>query len=270
MSARGSSHRSFQMYLLLVIALSVPFWLIGAVAGQRLPLPVNLPLSALMAVCPLGAAVLLVYRDAGRTGVRRLLEDVVDYRRLKPKIWYVPCLALIPGIYLLSYGVMRLLVRPLPEPHISLLAIPLLFIGFFVAAACEEAGWTGYAVDPLRARWSALATGIVLGAVWGAWHVIPDIQAHESVAWIVWQRGVYDVALRVLLVWLYSNTGRAVLAAVLAHDTDNVSWALFPNNGSHYDPAIAGPITAVVALIVALLWGSRTLARYRAPVIRAG
>ena len=39
--------------------------------------------------------------------------------------------------------------------------------------------------------------------------------------------------------------------------------ALFPNYGSHWDPAVAGVITAIVAVIVAFLWGSRTLARYR-------
>lgn len=43
----------------------------------------------------------------------------------------------------------------------------------------------------------------------------------------------------------------------------NVSFALFPNYGSHYDPDVAGPITAIAALIVIFLWGPKTLARYR-------
>ena len=92
---------------------------------------------------------------------------------------------------------------------------------------------------------------------------MPDLQNHHGLGWIAWQRGVYDVALRVLIVWLYNNTGGSVLAAILFHATDNVSVSLFPNAGSHYDPAVTGTITAITAAIVVLLWGRKTLARYR-------
>ena len=97
----------------------------------------------------------------------------------------------------------------------------------------------------------------------------------RSYSRIVWQRGVYDVGLRVLIVWIYNNTagtrshntgsaaGNSVLAANLLHDTDNVSASLFPNDGSHYDPAFTGALTAVTAVVVALLWGPKSLNRLR-------
>jgi membrane protease YdiL (CAAX protease family) len=43
----------------------------------------------------------------------------------------------------------------------------------------------------------------------------------------------------------------------------NTSSFLFPNLGSHYDPVIAGIITALLAAAVVYLWGPATLARYR-------
>jgi uncharacterized protein len=176
----------------------------------------------------------------------------------------VPIIFLLPLLYLLSYGVMHLLRLPLPdELHIPFLLIPILFAVFFITAVGEEVGWMGYAVDPLQERQSALTTSIVLGSVWGIFHVVPDIQANHGLAWIAWQYGVYAVALRIVIVWLYNNTGKSVFAAILVHDTDNVSWSLFPNYGSHYDPAVTGAITAIVAAIVTFLWGFKTLARYR-------
>jgi len=51
--------------------------------------------------------------------------------------------------------------------------------------------------------------------------------------------------------------------AVLYHDISNVSWLLFPNHGSHWDPRITGLILAFATAIVTILWGPRTLARYR-------
>jgi CAAX protease family protein len=53
-------------------------------------------------------------------------------------------------------------------------------------------------------------------------HVAPDLQGHHTWAWIAGQRR-FSVVLRVLIVWLYNNTGRSVFAAILFHDMDNVS-----------------------------------------------
>lgn len=71
------------------------------------------------------------------------------------------------------------------------------------------------------------------------------------------------MALRTLFMWLYNNTGRSVFGAILLHDMYNVSWSSFPNDASHYEPMVTAPIMAVAASIVTLLWGAKTLARFR-------
>ena len=58
-----------------------------------------------------------------------------------------------PAILVGSYGMMRLLGRPLPEPHVPLAAAPLLLLVFLPPAVGEEAGWMAYAADPLQERW---------------------------------------------------------------------------------------------------------------------
>ncbi len=263
MNTSASLKRSPLTFFLLVFALSLPFWLLGAIAEHfSIGLPFNLPVSALMFVCPLIAAFILVSREEQPGGRSRLLKRVFDLKRIRHKIWYVPIIFLNPLLFLLSYGVMRLLRLPLPEPYIPFLTIPILFVVYFISAACEEGGWMGYAVDPMQARWSAFTTSLLLGSVWALWHVVPDIQAHRTPTYIAWQ-GLFTVATRILIVWLYNNTGKSVFAAILFHDMSNVSYALFPNNGSHYDPAITGALIAITAVIVTFLWGPKTLARYR-------
>jgi hypothetical protein len=71
------------------------------------------------------------------------------------------------------------------------------------------------------------------------------------------------VATRILIVWLYSNTGRSLFAAVLYHMMYNVSTLLLPNYGLHYDSFVTSILVAIVAVAVAFLWGPKTLARYR-------
>jgi hypothetical protein len=138
----------------------------------------------------------------------------------------------------------------------ALLILPL----SFVAALGEELGWSGYAIDPMQNRWNALRASVLLGLVWAAWHIVLLVQADRSPAWIAWQ-SLTGVASRVLLVWLYNNTGKSVFAAALCHAMQNVSWQLFPNQGSHYDPRVTGLIAALAAAIVTVVWGPRTLSR---------
>ena len=63
------------------------------------------------------------------------------------------------------------------------------------------------------------------------------MQAHRSPAWIAWWC-LSTVAVRVLIVWLYNNTGKSVFAEALFHGMINVKCFLFPIYGSHYDPRI--------------------------------
>lgn len=75
--------------------------------------------------------------------------------------------------------------------------------------------------------------------------------------------GLGTVAARIIIVWLYNNAGSSVFVAALFHTTINVTWQLFPIQGSFYDPRVTGLITAAVAVIIVAVWGPRTLDRYR-------
>ncbi|HEX5830048.1 MAG TPA: type II CAAX endopeptidase family protein [Gemmatimonadaceae bacterium] len=253
-TARGST----LTFVLLVFALSVPFWALGAVTG--LQLLEGLPVSALMAVCPLVAAAILTYRNEGVRATRALLARSFDHERIRRKRWYLPILLLAPAVMALSIVVMHALGSPVPEVRISVLATLGMFVAFFVAAIGEEVGWSGYATDRLLTRWSALHAGILLGLVWAIWHAVPYTQAHQTPTWIAWQM-LDTVATRVLLVWLYVNTGRSVFAACVFHAVGNVCVFSLPSAGLRYDPRVTGLITTLVAAIITIVWGPRTLAR---------
>lgn len=246
-----------------VFALAVPFWVLGFF-GRDAPdwVPMGLPVSALMFVCPFVAAAILTYRDSGGDGIRRLLSRAFDARAVQNKRWLVAALMIPPLILASSYGILRLLERPLPEPRFSLVSTVLLFAVFVMSAAAEELGWMPFAVDPLQPRHGALRAGLIVGVVWSVWHVVPYLQMHRSIAWIAWH-GLFSIAARVLIVWLYLNAGRSLLVAILFHAMINVSIALFPVDGSHYDPASAAVLTVIAAGGVAFVWGPRTLARFR-------
>jgi len=215
-----------------------------------------------MAVCPFVAALILANKEEKSYGIKKLVKTTFDYKKIKKKIWYVPIILLMPAVMLLSYGVMRFMARPLPERNIQLFAIPILFALFFIGALCEEIGWMGYAIDPMQDRLGALAASLIMGAIWGIWHVVPYIQANHTLEWIVWQC-IFSAAARVLIVWLYNSNGKSVFSSILFHTMINLSFSLFPNYGSHYDPAVTGIITAIVAVFAIFLWGPKSTSQHR-------
>ena len=85
-NAIASRSRAPLKFFLLVFALSVPFWLLGAATDVQL-LP-GLPMSALALFCPVMAAAILLYRENGTAGVIELLKRAFDYQRISAKVWY--------------------------------------------------------------------------------------------------------------------------------------------------------------------------------------
>ena len=144
---------------------------------------------------------------------------------------------------------MRMSGIAVPAPRFELLPALLLCGFFFVGAIGEELGWSGYAIEPLQARWGPLRASLILGAVWAAWHLIALVQAHKPPTWIAWW-ALGTVAARVVMVWLFDRTGHSVFGQILFHTASNVSWQLFPVQGSWFDPRIYGPTMALLALVV--------------------
>jgi CAAX protease family protein len=259
---RASCLASSWFFFLLVILISIPFYVLGA-AGDRLPIATFLPLSAIMAIVPMLAALILVYRGSSVSGAITFLSRGLDYRRIKGVGWVIAALLLMPIVFLLEYGVLRFQGRALPDVQFfSIAKIVAFALMFFIGAIGEELGWQGYAYARLKSGRSALAAALVLGAIWALWHVIPFIEMGRSVGWIIWQC-LGAIAMRVIIVWLFENTGQSVFVAVLFHITINMPWGVLTTFGSYFDPFVLFVILAFVAVTVVVLWGPSTLARFR-------
>jgi CAAX protease family protein len=260
------SERAVVSFVLLECALSVPFWGIGALAQAHV-IPDQVLLRASWSLTPMMAAAILVYREGGVAAVRQLFRRIVDYRRIRTRIWYLAVFLTGPVIVFAQYGVALWSGRPVPPPHLTLL-VPASYVGFFLIAYAEELGWTVYALDTLQERRSALTAGVLTGIIWASLHAPVWALAGQSLNWCAWQ-WVYVVALRVLMAWVYNNTGKSLFATDLLHPGLFVWWYLWPVSGTGlsiptlYDPRNLALIAIVLAATVTYLWGPKTLNQYR-------
>ena len=260
------SERSVVSFVLLECALSVPFWGIGALAQAHV-IPDQVLLRASWSLTPMMATAILVYREGGAAAVRQLFRRIVDYRRISAKIWYLAVFLAGPIIVFVQYGLTLWSGDHVPPPHFTLL-VPGSFIGFFLVAYAEELGWTVYALDTLQERRSALTAGVLTGMIWASLHAPVWALAGQSLNWCVWQ-WIYVVALRVLMAWVYNNTGKSLFAMDVLHPGLFVWWYLWPVSGTGlsmpalYEPRNLALIAIVLAATVTYLWGPKTLNQYR-------
>lgn len=254
------NRRSPRCFFALVLALSVPFWLLGA--NTDLQLMPGLSVSALMAFCPVAAATVLVHRESGAAGVTDLLRRSFDFKRITDRRWYLPILLTMPAVSVVVFALMTWMAMPPPAPQVSALAALLMLFAFFAGALGEELGWSGYILDPLLRRWNALQASVILGVVGIAWHLVPLLLVRRSSTWVAWWC-LYALAARVLIVCVYNNTGKSVFAAALFHAMLNLSFMLFPVDGSRFDMRLGGLVMAFTAAWVTVAWGPTTLARDR-------
>jgi membrane protease YdiL (CAAX protease family) len=245
-----TSLASVAAFFVLTYALSVPFWILSAATGVEI-LP-RLPIGAFMAVCPIAAAAILIFRANGSAGVVRLLKRSFDWNRMRSALWCVPAVLIMPGVMLVSFFVQREMDVDIPVPNISLVSALVLTGLFFFGAIAEEMGWSGYATGPMQARWGTVSAGVALGVVWAAFHYVALIEVHRSVEWIAWW-SLGTIAARVIIVRLYIAAGNSVFLASLFHMMVNVTWQLYPVHGSFFDPRVTSSIMVLVAVIAVAL-----------------
>jgi uncharacterized protein len=199
-------------------SLSVPL----VVVGGNLPGPLVLALVLLGSQVPSAVGILFVALLHGRSGVRTLFRRLV-HARIGLR-WYlaVLVLAMLPA---LAVGVSILMGGDTPVVKDTIIGILFLF-AFHIfpgTAVGEELGWRGFALPHMQSRLSALTASLVIGIVWGCWHLPLWVTGSASHPISLFGPFVVSViAVSVLCTWLYNNTGGSLFIVVLFHAAINL------------------------------------------------
>ena len=200
----------------------------------------------------------LVY---GRSGLRVLKDRLLRWR-ISGR-WYMlllvgPCVVFIVALVTSTWA-------PRPVPAIILAVVSGLVVGLF-----EEIGWTGFANVTLRSKANVISTGIVIGIVWGAWHILSNdvwvmrtYQGPLSPVLFASIRGVgfligFLLPFRIILVWLFEQTQSLFLVALMHGSLTSSVMILGPEN-SYVLQTLAIDLAQAIAmwLALALLWVCR-------------
>jgi membrane protease YdiL (CAAX protease family) len=201
----------------------------------------------------------------GRAGYRDLLARLFRWRvGLK---WYAIALLTAPVVMLAVHFILSLFS---PIYLLGFLAGPngssLLFLGIMsgiMVGICEELGWFGFVIPEMRRRYSVLATGLIVGVLWGAWHIMSnDIWAIRTysgelnptvyailagLSYLVGQLPPF----RILMVWVYERTGSLLVMMVMHFSLTACSISFASQAASGVQVLIYGLAQAAAMWLVA-------------------
>lgn len=166
----------------------------------------------------------------GRAEVGRLLRRLARWRVALQ--WYVLVSLVVPASLLAVSAAAFAVSGEAFRPSTPWLALPLLVLVAFVGGPLgEELGWRAFALPHLLMTIGWVPASVLLGLVWALWHRAPntwsairwdDPLAPEGVGGLLLSAVVPDVALAVVMGWVYVRTsGSALLAGLGLHTAAN-------------------------------------------------
>jgi CAAX protease family protein len=168
---------------------------------------------------PALAAIIMAAVTEGKSGVKALLTRVVLWRVGLP--WYVVALGL-PTVLSLSTAGLYFLFGG--SELVQIVALSPIELVLFVLVVGEELGWRGYALPLLLEKRSPVTASLILGVLWGLWHLptflVPGTPQYglPLTAFVL-----LTVEYSILMTWLFMHTRGSVLLATLFHGAINLS-----------------------------------------------
>jgi membrane protease YdiL (CAAX protease family) len=184
------------------------------------------------------AAFIVVLLINGKRGFIDLLRPFGRWR-VKPVLWILALFG--PGIlYLIGLGVHLLMGGEAPpftmiREELNLIPLYLVMVVLMPwnGPVGEEFGWRGYALPRLQSKYNPLVASLVIGLIWGIWHLPSFFAPQGVIGAIAAEIGMVfllpyvlgTIANTILMTWLYNKSkASALIAGIVWHAAINF-WA---------------------------------------------
>ncbi|MEW1844726.1 type II CAAX endopeptidase family protein [Nonomuraea angiospora] len=206
-----------------------------------------------------GAFIVTAVAD-GREGVRRWIGRMTKWR--VSWVWYAVAALGVPAAIIVA--AVAVSDEDLHLPPLAVLAayVPGLLIQLVTTGLAEEPGWRDFALPRLQRRFGPLGATLVLGPLWGVWHLplfLSEWGGWPDVTWMrVGEFIAFACAFSVVVTWVFNRTGQSLPLVMLLHVSVNNFMSLaysdmFPSIATAEQASqvtlLAGATAAIVVLI---------------------
>ncbi|WP_234434362.1 CPBP family intramembrane glutamic endopeptidase [Streptomyces sp. NRRL F-5126] len=171
----------------------------------------------------------------GRRGLRvwtgRLAKWRVGWR------WYAGVIVAAPAALTVASVALGGAGPVLPSAAVLAAYVPGLLLQMVTTGLAEEPGWRDFAMPRLQRRHGPLTATLIVGPLWGIWHLPlfltewggwPDVTWRQPVVFVV-----TTVAFSFVMTWVFNRSGESLPIAMLLHTGVNnylsIAWSgMFP------------------------------------------
>lgn len=94
--------------------------------------------------------------------------------------------------------------------------------GILIGCIGEELGWRGFLLPNLQRRFSPLASSLIVGALWGIWHLnLTD----GLTGFLLYNITIIEMS--ILMTWLFNKTGNNLVLMIVWHFSFNLASRMF-------------------------------------------
>lgn len=221
------------MFFVLTFVFSWSFWIIAVNMHQPYTSFPTIILYALGGFGPSLIGILLTYFNKSKDEVKDFWYRSWDFKRIGLK-WYGAILFLSLAPLLIAGGFSFLFNGS------GITFDPIFFSGFLftlifliVGVIAEEFGWRGYVLDPLQKKYNAVISSLIIGLFWGLWHLplffIRDTYQQNIGLFSIefWMFFIMLFPHSIIFTFIYNNTNRSILSAMIFHFCINLFGQLF-------------------------------------------
>ena len=265
--ANQHKNRAPWKFFLLTFAYSWVIWIPSVLDGIGIKLPFSVAgystvVVIIGAFAPLMAAITLVVREEGWKGMREFFGQALDFH-IKP-VYLVLALALPLLIHLIAHylalAVGLDVAKTLFPTEISVapivLAIPYFILMLVLGGGQEEFGWRGYAQEPLQEKIGVIPASLVIGLIWGIWHLPLWFMAgdlHSAYSFFAFV--MMTMSISIIYAWLYNSSGKKLIVVIFFHAMSNTAAPLIPFlHGIEGKPESAYWIYAAVNVLFGIIF----------------
>ncbi|MEU6352809.1 CPBP family intramembrane glutamic endopeptidase [Streptomyces sp. NPDC047072] len=184
---------------------------------------------------PIASALLVTGITEGRAGLRTWRARMTKFRvGLR---WYLLVLLSVPAALTLASVALGGRGPELPSALILAAYLPGLLVQMVTTGLAEEPGWREFAMPRMQHRYGPLVATLVVGVLWGAWHLPlfltdwgggPHVPAYVPVEFIA-----TTIAFSAVMTWVFNRSGESMPLVMLLHTGVNnyfsIAWSdMFP------------------------------------------
>ena len=176
-----------------------------------------------------------------------------------PFLKYLGAISIPIVVSTILFIIYRQYISPISIPHTNVSSFVIMLSGMLLGAFGEELGWRGYLQNMLSRRRNGLIAFLLVGVLWGLWHVGNYQNGSTYMLFFVFSTIGYSA----VIAWLLQGTNYNVVLACLFHFAVNAGFYILKDALADLRLIVLNGFVWIVAAVIIVAFNRKDFLHFR-------